>query len=169
MALGDPPTMFPEISVRVQFCKVNLHFIWLIFLISSLPFQGHIFLGHMFDLVSQDLVCLYQIVDCWNYMVNMALVCGCDQCKFVKRGGYVPGRYHSVHTMISCLAYTQPLGDLDVIVFVRKKLLKSNPHLFVHGSISLHYLQASTWRPDANKMWRVLCIPSTVMYGVLPS
>ena len=91
------------------------------FFFFSLPHQDCIFLSKLLDLVSKDLVCLCHMIDFFHLMIYVDLVCGCNHCEVIQRGGDLPGRDHIVCAMISNLSCDQLLGELEVGIFVCKK------------------------------------------------
>ena len=123
--------------------QVTLGFIWLFFLFLSLPSQDSVCLSQRFDLVPQYLICLRHLADFFHQLINVALVCGCGQCKVVESGGYSPGQDHIIHAVISRLSCAQLLGDIEVVIFALKNFL--NPiHILPFEGFYLHSLHAST-------------------------
>ena len=140
---GDPPTMFPEIPVWVQFYEVTLDLIWFILIILSLPCQYHFYLKQLFDLVPKYFLCLFHMEDCCHHMVDVDLVCFCSQYKVVDHGGYIYGWDHIVRAVISHVSCTQLLGELEVVIFFSKTIL-NQILISLFAGFFLLYSQAST-------------------------
>ena len=50
----------------------------------------------------------------------MDVVRGCIQCDIIERRGYVPGKDHSVCSVVYRPSFAHLLGDLEVVISVRK-------------------------------------------------
>ena len=139
---GYPTIMCPSIPTRVQFYGVTLIFSWLLFITLAFYLYDHIHLGQLFGLTPQDLVCIRQLDYFCHWLVDMDLFRSYCHGRVVEFGGYVPGWDHSAHTVISCLPFTQILGEIEVVILVCKKIL--NPiHVPSFAGFFLHSLQVS--------------------------
>ena len=105
--------------------KVTFIFVELFFLVLSLPCHDRVCLGHLFDLVPQYLISLCQMINCFLQLFHMDLVQGCVKCNVIERGGFVPSWDHSVRAVIFRLSCDQLLGELEVMIFICKKILNS--------------------------------------------
>ena len=133
MTLGYPPTIYPELPVWVHFSYVTFIFVWWFSLLLSFPFQDYVCLGHIFDMVPDALVSILHMACCFHWLFHMALFCGCGKFRVIKHIVYVSGCHHSDRDVISRMLCAQLLGDLEVVIFIRKTLLEPNPCLFFRG------------------------------------
>ena len=80
ITLGGNPTIFPAITVWVQFCK-ETSVLFDDFSIPVLAFTGsHLSQPNVY-MVPYYLVCILQLVYFFHQLVHMDMVCGCAQCK----------------------------------------------------------------------------------------
>ena len=70
--------------------------------------------------VPHDTVHLRQLAGFFHQLVYMSLVCGCNKCEVIKKGGYLPGRDHIFCAIISNLSCAQLLGELHGMIFVHR-------------------------------------------------
>ena len=119
----------------------DFYFIFVIFIVLSLPYQDWACLGQIFYLVPQYLVCIFQLVDCFHKMVQMVLIRVWGQCGIIKHGRYDPSLDHSVCGVVYRLPCAHLLGELEAVIFVHQKI--SNPiHVFLFAGFFLLFLQA---------------------------
>ena len=77
MTLGDPPTMSPTISGRIQFCEGNFIFVCWVFIFLAFHIQDLICFEKLLDLASNDIIGIYQMAYCCHQLVYVALVRVC--------------------------------------------------------------------------------------------
>ena len=80
VTLGDLATMSLTIFGCIQICELNYIFVCCIFILFTLPIYYRVCFGKLFDMVSEDIVGLYQLAYCCHQLVQMDLVRSCINC-----------------------------------------------------------------------------------------